>query len=109
MSSVTTNASVGGSVEDRSASASSPTPGAAVLSAAMKYVQNNAGSLSLASSDSHAVVCPSAGADVNQSVSSVVLPKPAGADTSVSADSPARPRRSFSLERATNPRRRAGT
>ena len=52
---------------------------------------------------------PPARPAVNQSVSSVVLPNPAGADTSVSADSPARPKRSISLERATKPRRRVGT
>ena len=45
----------------------------------------------------------------SQSASSVVLPNPAGADTSVSADSAPRLRRSLSLGRATRPRRRLGT
>ena len=49
------------------------------------------------------------GAAASHSVSSVVLPNPAGADTSVSADSAPRLRRSLSLGRATRARRRLGT
>ena len=44
---------------------------------------------------------PSAGASASHSVSSVVLPNPAGADTRVSADSAPRLRRSLSLGRGT--------
>ena len=73
----------------------------AVFSAATRYVQNNAGSLSRWSSESHATDRPSAGAAASHSASSVVLPNPAGADTSVSADSAPRLRRSLSLGRAT--------
>ena len=81
----------------------------AVFSAATRYVQNNAGSLSRWSSESHATDRPSAGAAASHSASSVVLPNPAGADTSVSADSAPRLRRSLSLGRATEPRRHLGT
>ena len=85
----------------RSESALAPPPGAAVVSAATRYVQNNAGSLSRRSSESHATDRPSAGAAASHSASSVVLPNPAGADTSVSAESAPRLRRSLSLGRAT--------
>src|ERR1700737_174052 len=102
-------ASLGGRGGCRSESAPAPTPGAAVVSAATRYVQNNAGSLSRWSSESHATDRPSAGAAASHCASSVVLPNPAGADTSVSADSAPRLRRSLSLGRATRPRRDLGT
>ena len=51
---------------------------------------------------------PSAGMAASHSVSSVVLPKPAGAETSVSFDSIARFRRSLSLGRTTRPDRGLG-
>src|SRR6201999_4158790 len=73
------------------------------------YAQNNAGSLSRWSSESHATDRPAAAATVSHSASSVVLPNPAGADTRVSADSAPRLRRSLSLERATRLRRHLGT
>jgi hypothetical protein len=64
--------------------------------------------LSRWSSESHAAAGPSAGAAANHSVSSVVLPNPAGADTSVNAES-ALFMRSINLERVTRLRRRLGT
>ena len=48
-------------------------------------------------------------AAASHSASSVVLPNPAGADTSVSADSAPRLRRSLSRGRGTRPRRHLGT
>src|SRR6266487_1785849 len=109
LSSVTRPASLGGWGGCRSESALAPTPCDAVFSALTRYVQNNAGSLSRWSSESHATDRPSAGAAASHCASSVVLPNPAGADTSVSADSAPRLRRSLSLGRATRPRRHLGT
>ena len=74
-------------------------------SAAITYVQNDAGSLSPWSSESHAADRRPAGAAASHSASSVVLPKPAGAETSVSLDSAPRPRRSLRRGRGTTPRR----
>jgi hypothetical protein len=51
------------------------------------YVQNNAGSLSRRSSESHAAGPPLDVVSASQSASSVVLPNPGGADISVSCDS----------------------
>ena len=71
-----------------------PTPGATVRSAAITYVQKDAGSLSPWSSDSHAAdlsfACAARPA-ASHSASCVVLPKPAGADTSVNFDVLPRP------------------
>lgn len=49
--------------------------------AVIRYVQNRAGSLSFLSSDSQAIGCLQLAA---HSASSVLLPKPAGAETRVS-------------------------
>jgi len=81
----------------------------AVLSAVTTYIQNNAGSLSRWSSETHAAARPLDARPASQSASSVVLPNPAGADTSISSDSAPRLRRSLSLARATRSRRRLGT
>ena len=62
-----------------------PTAGATVCNAATTYDQNTVGSLSCSSSDSHAVERRPPSESPNHSLSSVVLPNPAGADTSVSA------------------------
>ncbi len=50
-----------------------------------------------------------AGPAASHSVSSVVLPKPAGADTSINFDAAPRSRRSLSRGRGTRPRRDLGT
>src|SRR5581483_10692385 len=67
------------------------------------------GSLSRWSSDSHATAGPPAETAASHSASSVVLPNPAGADTSVNAASTADPSRAPSLGRATRSRRGVGT
>ena len=79
-----------------------------LCSAAIRYVQKVAGSLSLWSSESHAASRSSAGAAASHSASSVVLPNPAGAETSVNFASAPRFRRSLSRGRGTRPRRRVG-
>src|SRR5690349_4398860 len=109
LSRATRPASPGGWGGCGSASAPAPTAGKPVFSAATRYVQNNAGSLSRWSSESHATDRPSAAATASHSASSVVLPNPAGADTRVSADSAPRLRRSLRLRRATRLRRHLGT
>src|SRR5690348_12598247 len=109
LSRATRPASPGGRGGCGSASAPAPTAGKPVFSAATRYVQNNAGSLSRGSSDSHATDRPPAAATASHSASSVVLPNPAGADTRVSADSAPRLRRSLSLGRTTRLRRHLGT
>src|SRR5579863_1050503 len=96
----------------RRASASSPTPGAAVRSAAITYVQKDAGSLSPRSSDNHAASRSPAGVAgpaASHSLSSVVLPNPAGAETRTSLDAAPRSSRSLSRGRGTRPRRDPGT
>src|SRR6266700_1182461 len=103
LSRATRPASFGGWGGCRSERAPEPPLGAPVFSAATRYVQNSAGSLSRWSSESHATDRPSAAATVSHSASSVVLPNPAGADTRVSADSVPR------LRRATRLRRHLGT
>src|ERR1017187_6716555 len=92
-----------------SSSALEPTLGTAVWSAVTTHVQNDAGSLSEESSESHATERSSPGASASHSARSVVLPNPAGADTSVSLDSAPRRRRTRSLGRVTRPRRSFGT
>ena len=61
-----------------------PTVGATVCIAAITYVQKVVGSLSVWSSESHAVERSRCAAEASQAARSVVLPKPAGAETSVS-------------------------
>ena len=68
-----------------------------------------AGWLSLWSSESHAAERLPAGGAASHSASSVVFPKPAGAETSVSFDSAPWFKRSVSRGRGTRPRRRLGT
>jgi hypothetical protein len=65
----------------------------------IKYVQNVAGRLSFGSNESHATCLVAVAA--SHSVSSVVLPKPAGAEMSVSFEFAPRRSRSLSLGRAT--------
>src|SRR5215212_8847204 len=89
--------------------ASAATSGTAAWSAVTTYVQNDTGSLSAASSDSHATGCDAPGVGPSHSARSVVLPNPAGADTSVNLDSPPLRRRSVSLGRVTRPPRSRGT
>ena len=86
-----------------------PTAGATVCNAAITYVQNAVGSLSLWSSESQAVKRSRCAADASQAARSVVLPKPAGAETSVSRASMPRLRRSLSRGRGTVAPRRRGT
>ena len=75
-----------------SSSALEPTLGTAPWSAVTTYVQNDAGSLSAGSSESHATERSPSGVSPSQSARSVVLPNPAGADTSVSLASAPRRR-----------------
>jgi len=92
-----------------SSSAREPTPGTAVWIAVTTYVQKDDGSLSEGSSESHATERSSPSVSPSHSARSVVLPNPAGADTSVSLDSSPRRKRSVSLGRVTRPRRSFGT
>ena len=85
-----------------------PTSGTTVCSAAITYGQKDAARLSLGSSESHAARRSCKGVAASHSATSVVLPKPAGAETRVSFDSPLRLRRSLSLGRVTRPRRTLG-
>ena len=93
----------------RSESAPAPTPGAAVSARrpGTSRTTRDRCRAGRARATPRTVRRPAAAA--SHSVSSVVLPNPAGADTSVSADSAPRLRRSLSLGRATRPRRRLGT
>ena len=74
--------------------------GAAFATAATTYAQNVAGSLSEGSSETHAVDQPAPWPAIHWATS-VVLPKPGGADTSVSRDMTPRPRRSIRRARST--------
>ena len=89
-----------------------PTPGTTVRSAATTLAQKDAGWLSPRSSDSHAADRSLAGATdpaASHSASNVVLPKPAGAETSSNFDAVARSRRSLSRGSGTRPRCGPGT
>ena len=103
-SAVSTVSAGGGCAACSRASALSPIPAATVRSAAITYAQNDAGSLSRPSSDSHAVSrspAGPAGPAASHPASSVVLPKPAGAETSVSFDAVPWSSRSLSRGRGT--------
>src|SRR5437016_2776323 len=86
-----------------------PMLGTAVCNAVTTYVQNDAGSLSEPSSETHATERSSPDDSPSQSARRVVLPNPAGADTSVSLDSAPRRSSSSSRGRVTRPRRTFGT
>jgi len=102
LSNVARTVSIGGGWGSRrKESARAPTPGATVCSAVIRYVQNDPDWLSAWSRESHAADRSPAGAAASHSASSVVLPKPAGAETSVSFDSAPRLKRSLSLGRPT--------
>ncbi len=73
------------------------------------YDQNNAGSLSRSSSESHATAEPPSAKVPSHSVSSVVFPNPAGAETSISFASAAFWSRACKRRRATGLRRGDGT
>ena len=96
------------SAESKSARAFVPRPGTADSSAARTYDQNNAGSLSRSSSESHATAAPSSATVPSHSVMSVVLPKPAGAETRINFASAAPARRACNRGRATRLRRGDG-
>ena len=83
----------------------SPVPGRARSSAATAWRQNRAGSLSPASSDSHATGCPPRRA---QSASRTVLPYPAGAAARMSPRARPSSSRAVSRGRSTWPGRDAG-
>ena len=83
---VSTDSIEGGWGDSSSPSVSAPTPGSTVWSAAIRFVQKEAGLSSVWSSDSHATVALSGEMAASQSASSVVLPKPTGAATRVSFD-----------------------
>ena len=93
----------------RSGSDPEPTPGAALLSAVITYVQNEVGSLSPPLSESHAADLSPAAASATHSASMVVFPKLAGAQIRVSFDSSPRASRSLRRGRATSARRSRGT
>ena len=78
-------------------------------SAETTHAQNIEGSLSDGSSEIHATPVPSSEVSSNHSASNVVLPNPAGADTSTNRTSASTRSLSRSLGRATRPRRRFGT
>jgi hypothetical protein len=95
--------------DDSRPSASAPASGATVRKAATRYGQNTAGSLSRSSRVSHAAGVPDSVVATSHCVSRVVLPNPAGAETSVNAESNPRLRCSVSRGRATvMPGRRRG-
>ncbi len=75
-------------------------PGAAPAMAAATYLQKTVGSSSAGSSETHAVRAASPRAAIHWATS-VVLPKPGGADTSISFDVATRPRRSSRRARST--------
>ena len=106
---MSTDSIEGGWGDVNRSSASAPTLGSTVWSAPITYVQNEAGSSSAWSSDSQATNAVSADMPASQSASRVVLPKPAGAATSVTFTSVMRSRRSRSRARGTTPRRLLGT
>lgn len=82
-----------------------PNPGAILCKAMMTYIRKRAGSLSSSSSESHAT---GSALLLIHSATSVVLPNPAGAESSVKL--PYRPafRRSIKPGRGTEPGRDAG-
>jgi hypothetical protein len=84
-------------------------PSLQTLACEHQYIQKAVRSLSLWSSESHAVKCSGCGADASQAATRVVLPNPAGAETSVSRASIPRLRRSLSRGRATVAARLRGT
>src|SRR5215207_7688606 len=85
-----------------------PTCGATVCNAAITYAQKDAGWLSVSSGDSHATERRGVENAVTHSVNSVVLPKPAGAEISVSRVWFPRLSCSLSRARATRPGRSLG-
>jgi hypothetical protein len=64
--------------------------------------------LSVSSSESQATA-PPVGRELSQATTAVVLPNPAGAETSVSFAAAPRPRRAVSRPRSTTPARSFGT
>lgn len=81
---VASTVSTCGCGEASSGSASAPTPGTPLARAVTTYVQNVVGWLSPSSNDSHATARGCRGASASQAARAVVLPKPAGAETSAS-------------------------
>src|SRR5256886_13303807 len=71
----------------RYAISSVQSPGCWLSRAVSTYIQNSTGSLSPSSRDTQAIRGCSGGSDITHVESSVVLPKPAGAETSVSGHS----------------------
>ena len=101
-------ASIEGAADSSAARARSPIPGATPRSAAITCAQNGATWLSPPSRESHAVRCRRSVADDSHSASAVVLPNPAGADTSVSFVATPRSSRSVKRGRWTMPPRGLG-
>jgi hypothetical protein len=104
---VASTVSIGGCADRSSGSTPSPRSGTTVRTALIRYVQNTVGSRSLCSRDSHAADLFRT-ARCSHAATEVVLPNPAGAETSVSFVSAPSSRRSLNRERGTTPRRRRG-